>query len=271
MAGITRIHNSLSPAGRQPDLDVRLPSLLDSARNFFAPPMFKANSVWLILLLGNARMSHAGRPLAVDDAGTVAPGQVELEVGVGHARDGTSRHWDFPLGLTIGLTRGLDVGIGTGGQIETLEEFASGDDLATGVRDLVVRTKWNFITETNVVPGLALAFTLKLPTANRELGLGSGEVDYDLTGIVSKRLGGQVNAHFNVCHSWLGDPSGKTPRTNGITASRWDIGSASSANWWAKFMALPPRPARRPSPLRTSVPVGSLGTAWSSMSPWAPD
>jgi len=109
----------------------------------------------------------------------------------------------------MGTGWGLELGIGTGGQIEEREELASGDDLATGIRDLVLGAKWNFLAETNTRPALALAFGVKLPTASRELGLGSGEVDYDLTGIVSKSFGEQLTAHINVGFSWLGDPPGE--------------------------------------------------------------
>lgn len=168
--------------------------------------MINPRTICLALLLVSTGRLLAGRPLTVDDASAISGGQFELEAGVGYIGDGPLQHWDFPLSLTMGTGWGLELGIGTGGQIEEREELASGDDLASGIRDLVLGAKWNFLAETNTCPALALAFGVKLPTASRELGLGSGEVDYDLTAIASKSFGELFTAHLNVGYSWLGDP-----------------------------------------------------------------
>jgi len=49
-----------------------------------------------------------------------------------------------------------------------------------GLNDAVVGTKYVFLEETELRPGVAGSFELKLPTGDKDRGLGSGEFDYDL-------------------------------------------------------------------------------------------
>ena len=49
-----------------------------------------------------------------------------------------------------------------------------------GITDSVVGTKYMFLREKEKVPGISGSFELKLPTGDKDRGLGSGEFDYDL-------------------------------------------------------------------------------------------
>jgi Putative MetA-pathway of phenol degradation len=49
-----------------------------------------------------------------------------------------------------------------------------------GFGDSVVGTKYVFVREREKVPGISGSFELKLPTGDKDRGLGSGEFDYDL-------------------------------------------------------------------------------------------
>jgi len=177
------------------------------------------------VLLVCTGIARAGRPLTVDDAEPVAAWGVEFEAGVGYVGDGPLRHWDFPLGVTFGLGSGLELGVGSGGQLEERGELASGENLVSGIRDVILAGKWKFANQTRHLPAQALALSVKLPTASYERGLGSGEVDYDVTWIGSQRLSEKWRVHVNAGYSWLGDPeSGELADTihYGIAAG-WQI------------------------------------------------
>jgi hypothetical protein len=168
---------------------------------------FAAITIALITLLALLvpLASEAGRPLVVDDAGAVAPGDFELELGLSLHGDGSVRHYDLPATLTYGLVPTLEIGLGFGGQYEEREELLGGWEDRCGVGDFFVGAKWNPLSEEQHWVSQALALTWKLPTADHDLG--SGESDVDLTWIASKTLGEKSSAHLNVGYTWTGNPS----------------------------------------------------------------
>jgi len=158
--------------------------------------------VWLGLLASTA--VFAGRPLTVDDAGPVAPGQFEFETGVAFEHAGNCHHFDFPLGLTAGIVKTLEAGIGFGGQLEErLEDHGTGCTQSS-IGDLALGLKWNPLAAERFWADHALALTAKLPTADSEKDLGSGVADFDLTYIATKSIGEQWNADFNLGYTWVG-------------------------------------------------------------------
>jgi len=172
--------------------------------------MLRQLQTWFgVFLLLPALSASAGRPLTVDDAAPVPPGLFELEAGIGYVGDGPLRHWDFPFALAYGVAPRLELGAGTGGQLEERGELASGDNLVTSVGDAILGTKWQPLDKDRFWADHALAFSVKLPTASRSRGLGSGETDFDLTWIATKPLGEKMSVHFNVGYTWLGDPAGE--------------------------------------------------------------
>lgn len=149
----------------------------------------------------------AGRPLTVDDAAPVAPGWLELELGGRYDAAVHVDHYDIPAGLTVGVLSTLEVGLGIGGQIENREQELGVSEIESGVGDLVLGAKWNPLPEEKYWASHALAIGLKLPTASREDGFGSGRADFDLTYIASKTLATNWTAHFNAGCTWVGDPA----------------------------------------------------------------
>ena len=83
----------------------------------------------------------------------------------------------------------LEVGVGFGGLVEEREELLGERVTKSGLGDLVLGAKWNPIPEDRGWASHALAFTLKLPTADHHSGFGSGETDFDVTYLASKSLG----------------------------------------------------------------------------------
>lgn len=166
----------------------------------------------LIMLMGTT--AFAGRPLTIDDADPVDSGQFEFEVGENHVKFSDCRHWDYPVALTYGIASDMEIGLGFGGQYETRQEFlhdSSTLDLCeeNGIGDLVIALKWQFWKESDLVPRQAIAPSIKFPTADRDSGLGSGEMDYDIYWIASKSLSDKIGVHINVGYSWIGEPAGE--------------------------------------------------------------
>lgn len=153
--------------------------------------------------------AFAGRPLTVNDVEPVDAGQWQVESGIGYRVDSESDHFDFPLALSYGLVASLEVGVGFGGQIDERIETENATIRETGLGDLTLGAKWKFAPEAAWLPAQALSPTLKLPTADKEKGLGSGETDYDLTWIVTKSLFDELSVHGNLGYTWVGDPDGE--------------------------------------------------------------
>lgn len=157
-----------------------------------------------------AGASFAGRPLAIDDADPVDVRQFEFEAGAAYLDDPACKHWDFPFGLTCGLVDGVEVGAGCGGQFEErneiLDDGRTEDSSESGIGDLVVGAKWQFLKECPLGARHAIVPVVKFPTADEDNGLGSGETDYDLTWIASRSFGENAGAHVNAGYSWIGKP-----------------------------------------------------------------
>lgn len=160
-----------------------------------------------LLCLGAAGIpiaAFAGRPLVVDDAGTVPRGKAELEVGVGFVKDGGSKHYDVPLGLAIGVTHSVEIGIGFDGQLEEREEPFGGSNHDSGIGDFTAGLKWNLLHDDTVIAGHAIAVTAKFPTADSGRGLGSGDTDVDAAYILSLRCTERLTMHWNAGYTVIG-------------------------------------------------------------------
>jgi len=159
----------------------------------------------LIIAGGTA---FAGRPLTVDDADPVEQGRFEFELGLVYEHDPVCDAWEFPFGLTAGILPQLEAGVGFGGLVEERTELGERDH-ESGIGDLTVGTKWQFLKETGWLPRQALAAAVKFPTADDDKGLGSGKTDYDLTWIASKMLNEKTGLHVNAGYTWVGEPPGE--------------------------------------------------------------
>jgi hypothetical protein len=167
---------------------------------------------WLclgILLVGSGLPVYAGRPLVVDDAGTLEAGQWQIEAGLGYRNESECNHSELPVSLTYGLVPGLEAGVGFGGQFEERTELGTERARERGVGDLIMSAKWQLLQESRWLPAQTLAPAIKLPTADDTRGLGSGRTDYDVTWIASKVLLGKAGLHGNLGCTWLGDPAGE--------------------------------------------------------------
>jgi len=74
-----------------------------------------------------------------------------------------------------------------------------------GVNDAVLGTKFVFLKENERRPGIAGSFELKLPTGDKDRGLGSGEFDYDLR-LRAQKTWDWFTAIGNVGYTFVTDP-----------------------------------------------------------------
>lgn len=147
-----------------------------------------------VAVLIMAVQAHAGRPLVVDDADPVERGRVEVEFGIEVETDANVKAWAAPLTIASGIAEWLEVGIGTSALYVDHEE-ASPRRVA-GIGDLVIAAK----ARLPILPfgiKFAIAPFLKIPTADEDRGLGSGELDGGGRLILTREFTDTQKLHFN--------------------------------------------------------------------------
>lgn len=164
------------------------------------PPVFIAI---ILTALVFEPAAHAGRPLAIDDAGTVAAGDCEVEVGFYFERDSSLRHYELPVAVTFGLPAQTELGVAAGWQWEQ-RRTPTGRETENDVTDVVIAGKWNPLSEEGFWASHALAAAVKIPAADEEKGFGSGKVDYDVTYIATKSLLLHLCVDANGGYTWVG-------------------------------------------------------------------
>jgi Putative MetA-pathway of phenol degradation len=153
-----------------------------------------------------ATVSMAGRPLNVNDIEPVAAGKWQIEAGGAYRHDSGCDHFDYPVTLAYGVVKDLDLGVGFGGQFEERTEAGGTKCSADGLGDLTVYPRWKFLDQSRFLPGQAVSFSVKFPTADHNEELGSGATDYDLTWIASEKVTEKFQIDLNVGYSWIGRP-----------------------------------------------------------------
>jgi Putative MetA-pathway of phenol degradation len=134
-----------------------------------------------------------GRPLRLDDAYSIASGELAIEVGAGFAleRRGPDRGV-FPIEILYGAYPNLQLGLGT-----TLLTDPHDIDEQTKSGDLRVSGLYNFNQETLTLPAFGLKLELNLPT-----GIDSAGVDVEVKGVVTKSFD-RLSLHLNVGYEFL--------------------------------------------------------------------
>ncbi len=165
-----------------------------------------------VLAVGAGQAAYAARPLIIDDADPLEFKQFKIEGGAFYEKDSGCKHWDFPFAAGAGIIPTVELGLGFGGQFEELTEIDEGNgrecvNTENGIGDLGLNLKWKFLEETTWIPRQAIVPAVKFPTADKDKGLGSDEVDYDITWIASKALTDDLGAHVNVGYAFIGKPA----------------------------------------------------------------
>jgi hypothetical protein len=167
----------------------------------------KRNLLFLLLLIPLIQilyLSHAsaGRPLSTDDAFTVEKGKFQIEMGFDVTRqDNHDREISPSMTLSYGLLERMDLGIGSGYLFLHPKEGKN----ENGLGDTELKLKYRLLDEKDWIPAFALSGKLKIPTASKSKGLGSGREDFGINAIATKNLGKRFLLHFNLGYTFIGE------------------------------------------------------------------
>ena len=151
----------------------------------------------------------AGQASSINNAEPQPAGRLDAGQDLTYTHNQQSDYVEFPLTLTYGLLPRWDVGASLGGQWQSYSTTNGNRQTAFGLSDLPVYTKFKLLDQEQWWLSQSLEFEMKIPTASRQQGLGTGNPDYDLTWLVSKDLTDKLTGDFNLGYTWLGNgPTG---------------------------------------------------------------
>ncbi|MFC1667704.1 transporter, partial [Candidatus Omnitrophota bacterium] len=155
----------------------------------------------IVLVIIIPSVTYAARPISTDDAGTVEKRRIEIESGFEYVKQADEEN-NLSFVLKYGIIKNLDLGIEIPYTFIDFNESANVD----GMGDIQCTTKYHFLDETQNLPALALSCSIKTKTGDK--GLSSGEVDYALTGIMTKEIR-EFTTHVNFGYTIVGEPEGE--------------------------------------------------------------
>jgi outer membrane putative beta-barrel porin/alpha-amylase len=151
----------------------------------------------VVLMLLSQSTIFAVSPLVTDDADTVDPGNLQVNVGWQLSRTGSVSLYSIPLNPVLGL--------GSRGELGAIFGYQWWDGLteADGITDLTIATKWRLWHGEDNNFKVSARFDLKLPTASTERGLGTGETDTSVV-LVATGCWGPTCLDWNIGYSAIG-------------------------------------------------------------------
>src|SRR5262249_41636469 len=161
---------------------------------------------------GEGGEANPRRPANSHSADVLVPGLLQAEYGYLREweRDGNFQN---ALGgeLRFGVSRKIE--FRWGGNFLVYDEFPGsgphgfGDQLFTG--------EYHFKNQSSLFPALAASYTVKAPTANETVGLGTGRYDHLFTLLVSKQIH-KFTVDTNLTYQILGQPGTSSYDQNGV-------------------------------------------------------
>jgi Putative MetA-pathway of phenol degradation len=141
------------------------------------------------------------RPTASNPAEFQRPGVLQLEYGFnGNWRaPGGAAEQDTPLALRFAVSRRLLLELDTDSPLSLSSQGAR----MTGAGDTQLGAQWVLLRESDSRPGLAVAYYVKLPSADASEGLGTGRPDHYALALLSKKIGATV-LDFNAAYLLAG-------------------------------------------------------------------
>ena len=157
------------------------------------------------------------RPTVSNPAEFQRPGVLQLEFGYNanfHASGSYKYQQDAPLALRFAVNRRMLL------ELDTDSPYSQKDTSGarnTGAGDTQLGIQAVLQPENKSRPGIALAYYIKLPTANENKGLGSGRTDHSFLGLVSKNIG-KTTIDFNAIYLLAGRTSESGHSSSGQAA-----------------------------------------------------
>jgi hypothetical protein len=145
--------------------------------------------------------------IETETARVLEPGHFEFGAAGEFQTSANGTEYALPMAVEFGVFHHLEVLIEP---VPFTSIRPKGGESATGMGDLETTLTYLIVEEKKYVPALALAGEIKIPTA-RNSQIGSGQYDYRIYGIASKRLG-NVDLHLNVGYNITGAPPGVKTR-----------------------------------------------------------
>jgi hypothetical protein len=142
-----------------------------------------------LCLLASASGLHAVSPLVTDDADTVEPGKLQLNCDFFVVRTGPTSLYSGQFNPVLGLAPRLELGAIFGYQWRTGSGSTPTTGSADDVTDLTIAPKFRLWQSPDDKLKFSARMDLKLPTASRGNGLGTGDPDVGLVGIATYKLG----------------------------------------------------------------------------------
>ena len=154
----------------------------------------------IILSLIIPQLTLAGienRPGNVDDAYVIDKGTGYLAFGYAYAKDSDStNNYEIPVNAGYGLTDSLEITLG----VPYIKIDPDNERSEKGMGDLAIRPELVILKESDSVPQMSMALTIKFDTGSDEIG--SDTTDYGLFLNVSKEFG-KTKLHGNAGYSFL--------------------------------------------------------------------
>jgi hypothetical protein len=181
------------------------------------------SSLFLLLALACAANAQSpepdfivpSRPTVSNPAEFQRPGVLQLEFGysANFRAPGVSTEQDLPLALRFAISRRL------------LFEFDGDSPISqtvagvktTGVGDTQLGIQVVLQHEKESRPGVSFAYYVKLPTASSAKGLGTGRLDHNFIGFISKKIG-ETTVDFNAIYLLAGRTSDNGHASSGQAA-----------------------------------------------------
>lgn len=145
------------------------------------------------------------QPTTTDSPDTIAPGILEVETGWGRVWPGAGvRHNSVGAMFKMGVFCNFEFRNYFGGW---QSQSGPGQPSVNGIGDDWITGQYRFVRETHVLPTAAVHYTLKIPMANVQDGLGSGAKDH-IVAVSAGKTVKHTSVNFETKWILLGQPQG---------------------------------------------------------------